>query len=142
MTTIVMNTANGAVCEYDWSFQSITPLRAADDDGLYTLGGDDDNGTDIVAELRGGKPGGGKIQNIGNVFLALYGTGDGVLIVMGKSTNWEYPVVARPSGVAAAKPGRGIRESYLGFGYRNVDGAAFRIDRIDAEVNESKSRRN
>lgn len=140
MTTIVMNTISGAVTEYDWAFQSLTDDHAGGD-GLYALGGDDDAGTPIAAQLHGGKPGGETIQAVGDVFVAGSSVGEGRLIVSGLNDNWEYPVAARTSGVGVAKPGRGIRESYLGFGYRNVDGADFRIDRIDADVTPSKNRR-
>lgn len=141
MTTIVLNTANGAVTEYDWAFKSITGSHAADDAAIYTLGGDDDAGAAIAAELRGGKTGGGKMLMIGNVYLALDGAGDGTLIVQGESTDYTYPVAERAGGVSLARPGRGIREPFLGLGYRNAGGADFRLDRLDAEVSESVSRR-
>lgn len=140
-TTIVLNTATGAVTEYDWAFQSLTDTYAASTDGLFTLGGNTDAGENIAAEFRAGTPGGQQVQSVGKVFIAKEGTGAGALIVIGRSTSWEYAVEARASGVAAVTPGRGISESYLGFGWRNTDGADFRIDRIDAEVTPSKNRR-
>lgn len=141
MTAIVLNTATGAVTEYDWSFQSLTPDVAGSASGLFALGGGTDAGAAIAGELLTGKPGGETLQAIGNVFVAGSGEGAGVLIVEGKDDQWEYPVAARSSGVARATPGRGIRESYLAFGYRNVAGADFRIDRIDIELTPSKTRR-
>lgn len=141
MTTIVMNTATGAVSEYDWEFQSISPDYAANDTGLFALGGDTDAGAEIASHVLGGKPGGEKMLSLGNVFLAVKGPGVGSLIVEGMSDTWEYPVVPRSSGVSCAKPGKGISESRLALGYRNVGGADFRLDRIDAEVNEAKTRR-
>jgi hypothetical protein len=137
MTTIVMNTLTGAVTEYDWAFQSITPEHAGSADGLFTLGGDTDDGAEIEAELRGSKAGGTAKQGLGNVYLAVQGEGAGRLIVAGQSSEWEYPVTVRASGVSRARPGHGISENYLTLGYRNVAGAAFRLDRIDAEVYES-----
>lgn len=142
MTTIVLNTVNRAVTEYAWAFQSVSSDHAADANGLYTLGGDNDNGAPITGEIRGGKSGGETLQKVGNVYLALSGAGGGTLIVMGRTNEWEYPIQARPSGVCLAHPGQGIRESYIGFGYRNAAGTDFRLDRIDADVQASKNRRN
>jgi hypothetical protein len=142
MTAIVLNTLTGAPSEYDWGFASISEDFAGDAGGLYTLGGDTDNGAPIAASLLAGKPGGEAIERLGNVFVAVKGTGDGELIVQGESgTTWYYPVAARPSGVGCAKPGLGIKETRLALGYRNVAGAAFRVDRIDAEMFVSKTRR-
>lgn len=141
MTAIVMNTGNGAVTEYDWAFQSMTPALAGSAAGLFTLGGATDAGAPITGELRSGKPGGDVVQVLGAAYVAGSSEGAGVLIVEGLDDEWEYPVAARTSGVARAKPGKGIRESYLGFGYRNVAGADFRIDRIDVEIHPLKTRK-
>lgn len=137
-----MNTATGAVTEYDWTFQSITPEHAGSAAGLFTLGGNTDAGVPIAAELRSGRPEAKTKQAIGNVYLVLEGAGDGTLIVEGRSDAWEYPMTGRASGVSRAKPGRGISETRLGFGFRNAAGADFRLDRIDAEILETKTRRN
>lgn len=141
MTAIVLNTLTGAVSEYDWSFKSIAAAHAASDTALASLGGDSDNGVAIVGEVRGGIPAAANVQMVGSVFLGLDGAGDGTLLVQGLETTWEVPVVARGRGVSVAKPGRGIRESYLGFGYRNMSGHAFTLHRIEADVFLSKTRR-
>lgn len=141
MTAIVMNTLTGAVTEYDWAFKSLTATRAADDAGLYTQGGDTDNGAAIVAEMRGRKAGGEKMQSVSTVYFTLQGPIAGVAIVQGNTAAWEFPVEARPGGVCAADTAKGIREVYLGFGFRNAAGADFRIDRIDADVAVSNYRR-
>jgi hypothetical protein len=141
MNTIVVNTLRQAVTEYDWTFDSISATRATSAAGLFTLGGDDDAGEPIAAHLLGGTPGGGKIQLLGNVYLGVHGAGEGALVVQGRESSWEYPVEPRSSGVAKVKPGKGIKEAYVGFGYKNVAGADFRIDRIDAEVTPHTSRR-
>jgi hypothetical protein len=143
MTAIVLNTATGAVTEYDWTFQSMTDARAGGNAGLATLGGDTDAGAAISAQFLTGKPdGGGKMLGVQSVFVAAArGTGDGTLIVQGASASWEYAVAARASTIAKAKPGKGIREPRLGFGYRNTAGADFALDHIEAEIVESKTRR-
>lgn len=141
MTAIVLNTATGAVSEYDWTFQSLTATHAGSATGLFTLGGNTDKTAPITGQVVTGKPGGEKMLALGNVYLTIEGSGAGVLIVQGRSQSWEYPVLERASGIARAKPGRGIRESRLAFGYRNVDGADFRLERIAAEVTQSTTRR-
>lgn len=141
MTAIVVNTLKGAVTEYDWTFQSMTEDVAGSASGLFSLGGSTDAGAVITGEIRSGKPGGETVMTVGNVFVAGSAAGAGVLVVEGRDDEWEFPVVARSSGVARATPARGISEGYLAFGYRNVAGADFRIDRIDAEVLPSKIRR-
>ena len=45
------------------------------------------------------------------------------------------------TGQSRSKPGLGIRENYLAFGYSNTDGADFRLDRIEVLVAESTRRR-
>src|SRR5574343_21954 len=55
MNTIVMNTLTGAVTEYDWAFQSITPTHAGGAAGLFLLGGDKDGALPIPANVLTGK---------------------------------------------------------------------------------------
>lgn len=139
-TTIVMNTLTGAVTEYDWAFQSLTPDHAGGT-GLYVLGGNTDAGDPIDGEFLSGDQGGGHKLGLGSVYVGVQGEGEGAVLVKGAAADWAYPVQVRASGISRAKAGRGISENYLALGYRNVDGADFTIDRIDAEVIESKQRR-
>jgi hypothetical protein len=109
--------------------------------GLHTLGGNQDAGANITGEIRSGTPGGRQVQRLGKVYVGHEGEGEFVLIVIGRSSSWEYQAESRDSGVTAFKPGMGIRESYLGLGFRNVAGADFRIDYIEADVYVSTNRR-
>ena len=59
--------------------------------------------------------------------------------IVGLATAYALQQQAR--GVARAQPGRGIRESYLGFGVRNVAGADFEIERIEVQTHASATRR-
>lgn len=140
MTTIVLNTTNAAVTEYDWNFASLSAHHAADAAGLYALGGNTDAGAPIAASFLTGQQGGGKKLGLGSVYVAVEGTGGGELLVAAPGGSWAYPVTVRASGVSRAKPGRGISENYLALGWRNVFGAAFRVDRIDADIIESPQR--
>lgn len=140
MTTIVVNTKSGAVTEYDWAPQSMTSTRAGGAAGLFSLAGDTDAGAPIAGQFLSGRPPTTTPSRPGNVYLTMQGA-DGMLLVQGDGGSWEYPVLQRPSGIARATPGVGIRETALALGFRNVDGADFRIERIDAELFPSKTRR-
>lgn len=143
MTTIVLNTLNGAVTEYGWAFQSLTPAHAGDAAGLYTLGGATDAGQPIVATVTTGKTqwGSSLKKFLGVVFFALKSAGTSTLTVAGEGVGYTYPIVVRAKGESRATPGRGIRENYMAFSYSNADGADFQLDRIEVEVSQSTNRR-
>jgi hypothetical protein len=144
MNTIVLNTLTGAVSEYtNFVFHAITPTHAGAATGLFALGGDTDLGLPIVSDIRTAK----KLisstlkKHMELVYFAMQGAGTSEMTVFGRAGQWSYTFPVRPGGESRAVPGRGIRENYLGFGYRNPAGDAFRIDRIEVLTNESKNRR-
>lgn len=143
MTAIVFNTLAGAVTEYDWEFQSITPTHAGDAGGLFLLGGDTDAGLPIVAEIRTPVP----LREttlkkaMELIYFSVKSAGQCQGLVFGENESWRYNFPVRASGQSRCKVGRGIRENYLGFGFSNPDGQAFTIDRIEVLMHESKSRR-
>ena len=144
MNAIAFNTMTGAVSEYTgFGFQSITPTHAGSATGLFTLGGDTDAGLPIVATVTTGKQlwGGSLKKMLQMVYFSLKGSGTSAMTVHGESTAHSYPFPVRPTGQSRSKPGSGIRENYLAFGYSNTDGAAFQLDRIEVLVAESKTRR-
>jgi len=144
MNTIAMNTLTGSVSEYTgFGFQSITPTHAGSAAGLFTLGGDTDAGLPIVAAVTTGKQlwGGTLKKTAQMVYFALKGSGTSTMTVTGERASHSYPFPVRPDGQSRSKPGLGIRENYLAFGYSNTDGAAFQLDRIEVLVAESKTRR-
>lgn len=142
MTAIVVNLATGAVTEYDWSFQSATATRAGGAAGLATLGGDDDNGAPIDAHFLSGIEAGETMTGVQALFVTTSrGDGSGSLIVQGEAASWEYPVAVRAKDTSRAKPGKGIRETRVGFGFRNAAGSDFAIDNIDAVTVASPHRR-
>jgi hypothetical protein len=144
MNTIAMNTLTGSVSEYTgFGFQSITPTHAGSAAGLFTLGGDTDAGQPIVAQVTTGKQlwGGTLKKTAQMVYFALKGSGTSTMTVTGERASHSYPFPVRPDGQSRSKPGLGIRENYLAFGYSNTDGAAFQLDRIEVLVAESKTRR-
>ena len=144
MNTIVLNTLTGAVSEYtNFAFHAVTPTHAGSATGLFAFGSDLDIDQPIVSDVRTAK----KLisstlkKHMELVYFAMQGSGTSELTVFGNAGQWTYPFPVRSSGESRAVPGRGIRENYLGFGYRNPAGDAFRIDRIEVLTNESKNRR-
>lgn len=143
MNTIVMNTLTGAVTEYDFAFQSLTPTHGASVNGLYVLGGNTDAGNAILATITTGKTQrGSSLKQVPQaVYFAMKGSGDSTLHVHGEHDSYAYLFSVLAGGESRAKPGRGIRENYLAYGYSNTDGADFQIDKIEVLVAESKNRR-
>ena len=141
---IVMNTLNGSVTEYDnFEFQSITPTLAGNATGLYALGGDLDIDQPIVGSVVTGKTLWSDLKKkfLDAVHFAMKGSGTSELKVVTESTSYSYPFPVRPTGVSRGKPGRGIRENYLAFGYSNADGADFQLDSIEVPAYPSKNRK-
>lgn len=144
MNAIVMNTMTGAVSEYtDFDFHAITPTYAGSAVGLYELGGDLDVAALIVAQVITGKTllDQSLKKFLDQVYFSVKGSGTSSLIVQGEVDSYSYTFPVREAGESRAKPGKGIRENYLAFGYSNSDGAAFELDRIEVTVSTSKTRR-
>ena len=142
MTTIVMNTLNGAVTEYDWQFQSITPRYLGDATGLYEQGGDDDDGAAIAAQVATGKSQFGTplIKRVDEVFFSMTGDSPATL-VLDVAAVYTYPFVVSDTGVSRGLPARGLRQNYMALGFRNSAGGDFRIDKIEAVITQSDNRR-
>lgn len=141
---IIMNTQTGAVSEYDgFAFHSITPTHAGSALGLYTLGGNLDVATPIVSTVMTGKVHWGTTLKklLDMVYFALRSSGVSAMTVVGATASYSYPITVLTPGVSRSKPGRGIRENYLAFGYTNTDGADFQLDRIEVASGESTNRR-
>lgn len=144
MTTIVMNTMTGAVSEYtNFAFDGLTPTHAGSASGLFAFGGDLDNTAPIVSSVATGKKQWGSTfkKFIEIVFFALKGSGTSRLTVIGENTSYSYNFPVEASGESRSKPGRGIRENYLAFGYSNTDGADFQLDAIEIDLGASTTRR-
>lgn len=143
MKTIVMNTLNGAVTEYDWPITSIGPTRAGSAGGLHSLGGNSDAGQPIAASITTGKQlWGDTIKKfVAYIYFAMTATGLGRARVETRSQTYAYEFPVQAGGVSRAVTGRGIRENYLAFGFDNVGGADFRIDLIEPKTAASTTRR-
>jgi hypothetical protein len=55
--------------------------------------------------------------------------------------SWTYPETFRSGRTRRFTFGRGIRNSYIGVGFSNPDGAAFRIDRVEINTSDSAQRK-
>lgn len=144
MNTIVMNTLGGAVSEYeDFDFQSLTPTRAGSTLGLYSLEGNLDVIAPIVATIETGLTDQSdqhkKRQR--EAFVSVRGATTGEFSVVTSTATYKYALISRSTGVLRATTGRGIRESYLGYKYRNTGGRAFTLDRIEIPTEKSQNRR-
>lgn len=144
MTAIVVNLSSAAVTEYDWTFPALSATRAGSDDGLFTLGGSSDGGESIDAVYDTGRTlrDGSLRTGVDCAYLTIDGTPGtrGMFRVQGDDL-WEYEFEVTEDGVSRAKPGKGIRENLLGFGYANLDGADFKITRMEVRTAQSKQRR-
>jgi hypothetical protein len=150
MTTIVMNTMNAAVTEYDLglALQSISGDTAGSASGLVTLGGDTDDDAVIDASFLGPVRGDVKKTRFPSIYYAMTGDGEGegeARVVVrgsdGEDAEYPYRFSIRGMGVSRAVPGLGLRANYFAIGFRNVAGADFRIDRIEPELVQSTSRK-
>ena len=144
MNSLVVNTLTGAVSEYDsFDFDSVAGGYAGSATGLYTLGGELDVDQPIVASVRTGRMlwGTSTKKRIEMVFFAIRGTGTGELTVVGETDEYAYTFELRDTGVSRCPPGKGIRENYLAFGFRNPDGDDFRLDKIEVAETQAANRR-
>lgn len=137
MRAIVVNTASGAVSEYeDFYFDSVTQGHIGGKPGLFAVGGTTDDGQLIVAHAITPPLLQQNLQKkrLAAVYVAAKAEGDMQIHVHGQSMQWQYPLHIRAGGMSRATPGRGICESYLAVGISNPQGQAFEIDSIAAEV--------
>lgn len=144
MNTIVLNTLTGAVSEYEgFDFHAITPDHAGSALGLYAFGGDLDVAVPIIAWVATGlKEWGSSLKKLGStVYFAMQGSGAGELTVGTPAASYAYPFPVSPTGQSRCVVGRGIRENYLAYSYRNPGGEGFRIDAIEVLTESSPTRR-
>lgn len=144
MNTIVLNTLTGAVSEYDnFDFHGITPTHGGSATGLFAFGGDLDIDQPIVARVRTHTPLREDTYKkyVSALYFSMKGAGDFQATVFGEVQSWNYSFQGQPSGQARCLTGRGIRENYMGFGFSNPAGQAFEIDRIEALMHASNTRR-
>ena len=144
-----MNLFNQAISTYsNFNFNSIACFNGvylgATDTGIYTLGGDKDNGTDIDSRIKTGSMdfGDGFLKYArdiwithrtdGNIRLKIFIDEDNVAIE--KQTN----IINDRIMEERIKPPRGLRGRFYTMELRNVAGADFDIDSLSILVESVK----
>ena len=152
---IAMNVFNFAVSEYtDWSFNSFALHNgiyiAANSDGLFKLGGDTDNGQRIISMVRSGTRDtwNNFIRRVRGAWLS-YRKSDGELMLWltDDSGNLlgEFPfeTVSGTSGKLhekLARVGRGLKDRFISFGFKNVSGSDFDVESLRIVGEEIRER--
>lgn len=150
---VVVNLRHGAVTEYEsMAFNSLIEwdgvYYGASVDGIFTLTGDDDDGTAIAGYARTGITDHG--TEVTKRETDAYVSGDSakkmVLTVMidDGATEYDYPVpmqYADAFDAVKATLGRGLRKRYRQYELANTEGADFEVDRLDIEVRPIEQRR-
>ncbi len=151
----VMNVFNFSVSEYtDWSFNSFALHNgiyvAANSSGIFKLGGDTDNGQRIISMVRSGTKDtwNNFIRRVRGAWLS-YRKSDGELVLWltDDSGNLlgEFPfeTVSGTSGrlhEKLAKVGRGLKDRFISFGFKNVSGCYFDIESLRIVGEEIRER--
>ena len=137
-----VNLSSFAPTRYEnYNFNSFAKIGGLDlgasADGLYELGGDDDDGTQIDASIMLGRDprGSGQVKRSRRVYL--HGTSDDKLevrVVEPDGTVYAYQTelaLDENITVQRAKLGRGLAASYFQLEVRNVNGGDFAIEQIE-----------
>lgn len=139
-TAWAVNTRTNAITEYTnfTGFASFAPMGlrylAAGPAGIYTLDGDTDNGTDIIAKLRTGyaQLNSTKMSGIKGCYLAIRGQGQiYIKIITGDGKERVYQAFTQP-GLTNTKVsvGKGIRTRYIAWELKTT-GQDFDLDSLE-----------
>jgi hypothetical protein len=138
-TTWAINTRTAAVTEYmNYDFHSFAQMGnryiAADDEGLYELDGDTDDGDLIVSRLMGGylQLNNKKLFGLKGVYIAMRGGGRFYLkLITGDGREYVYELRAQPNLMTTkVKIGKGINTTYLAWELV-TEGQDFDLDSIE-----------
>jgi hypothetical protein len=138
-TTWTMNTRTGAVAEYsNYEFNSFARVGnkyvGATSQGLFELLGDTDDGTNIIAELKGGyfQFGGTHLSRLKGAFIAAAGEeGNYVLRIETKDGEvYDYRISARNGRSSQFHMGKGQRSRYFAYTLTSA-GQDFTLDTLE-----------
>jgi len=142
----VLNPKNMAVTEYEFfDFNSFGFFNGvylgAKSDGIYPLGSEKDNGSDIDSSFRLGQF---NLDVLRPRDLYLFGRGGGTykaIIVGDEDTENEVTVSYLLSNLneERVKLPRGLEPTYMQIGFENVDGADFEIDSIQVYAQKMRT---
>lgn len=137
-TTWAINTRTGAVTEYqNYSFNSFCQnghkYLGASASGLYELDGDDDAGSDIIAQIKSGfaQFGGSKYSSFKAAYLGMRGNGDIILkLETGDNKSYTYQTVIQDMQSTKVRLGKGLRARYFSFELIST-GPDFDLDTVE-----------
>lgn len=138
ITTWAINARTKAVSEYDnYAFTGFGRVGGryvgATASGLYELVGDDDDGTDIIAEIKSGfaQFAGTRHTLFKAIYLGVRGEGDFVLrLISGEGQTYDYAVETRDMRSTKVHMGKGLRARYFAF-HLISSGQDFDLDSIE-----------
>ena len=150
--SVCMNTKTLAVTEYvNFNYNSFTFFNgkylALNKTGIFELGGNDDDGDDIVASLKTGTIDtyGENINRLRDGYVTFRSDGDILLKDVGDETNERtYTIINSTSGLIherRIKFQRGIKDRYFSFELSNVNGSSMDIDKLRIAMEPIKKRR-
>ena len=137
--TIVMNVKNRAITEYtNYAFNSFCCFNGkylgASKNGIFELSGDDDNGTDIDANIKTATAdvGKGQPKKLRDAWLVARKGLMTFTVIADEDEEFTYNADVENSKIheERVKIGRGIKGRGFSFILANVDGSDFDIDSI------------
>jgi hypothetical protein len=147
-----INTKTLAVTQYvNFNFNSYTKFNgkyiALNKTGICELGGDDDNGEDIVANVKTGTIDtyGENINRLRDGYVTFRSDGDILLTIVGDETNERTYTINNSTTNTIherrIKFQRGIRDRYFSFELSNVSGSSMDIDKLRIAMEPIRKRR-
>lgn len=133
---VVLNTDNWEVTEYTWQFDQLVKFGdtylAVDSTGIYTLGGDTNNGTEIDSTVETGLDDFGIMasKRISNLYIGWKSTEDAIITVTmdgNDDESYEYDLLATNGlpGAARVKVGAPRQRKHINLKFTNQEGADF-----------------
>lgn len=143
MTALVFHSSTLGVTEYDASFAGLTEDFECTVSGLYRVGGANDAGTTFVSRFTVGLN--ADNQSMKRVPITAHITAESAgkmsCTVATVASSYSYAEEFKTGNIRRFRFGRGIRDNYLGFSFYNPDGVAFRVDRLELNIQNSVQRK-
>lgn len=137
-TAWAMNTRNAAVTQYTgFNFNSFAKMGerylGANDQGLYWLDGDDDDGRTVKSRITTGiiQPNGNKLSGVQYAYLGMRGDGQFVVTVTDEAGgSYNYTLTGSSMETARVAFGRGFKTRYFTFSLES-QGQDFDLDTVE-----------